>query len=364
MPLWTLDNPPTWFPNAELTKEGWVNPDTRELLVAMQGEEGQVGPGTGLQRKAWGNSRIQVRNVLTQIGGSAIQATTDYTATGITRLQVTNDLMMEGETRIQATETQTQTANASVYNTTQQLATGHAAVRVTQDQTMAGAAIVVQKLGLPNLLAEYGFYEGIDPMTITDLTPNGNDGTLDIAGTYTSLGLRLDGTQTLTLPNSALASGYSDFTVFAVVQPEHDLDDTVDQIVAWGTNGSLKSFSITYDQTDGLDLQLGGPEWKQRFFPAKNDPFAMVVRYDSTGMQLDIRISENSDQPTCVGIYDYSEIGRAIFLPINGTIGVNFTGTLIYFAIFQGKISNGEMGHLFRFTKNMLLVRGVDPLFS
>lgn len=364
MPLWTLDNPPTWFPTAELTKEGWINPHTKELLVAMQGDENQVGPGTGLQRKLYGDSRIQVRSNPTQAGHAAIRATTPQVQSGVSRLQTTTSASMNAQSRIQATIARIQHGITSVRNTTLRTQPGHTAVRVTQHQTMGGTSMVLHKIGLPNLLVEYGFYEGTDPLNIKDLTPHENDGILDVAGTYTNLGLRLDGASTITLPNAALVSGYNDLTIFAIVQPEHTLDDTVDQIVAWGTNGSLHSISITYSATTGLDVALGGPEWQGKYFPTKNVPFALVSRYDSLGMQIDTRISENSSQATCVGVYDYSSVGRATFLPSNGTLAVNFTGTLIYFAIFQGQISNGEMGHLFRFARNMLLVRGADPLLT
>lgn len=35
MSLWTLDQKPTWFPNAVESDAGWINPDTGEILVAI-----------------------------------------------------------------------------------------------------------------------------------------------------------------------------------------------------------------------------------------------------------------------------------------------------------------------------------------
>jgi len=35
MSQWTLTSPPTWFPGAKQTSAGWINPDTGEVLVAI-----------------------------------------------------------------------------------------------------------------------------------------------------------------------------------------------------------------------------------------------------------------------------------------------------------------------------------------
>jgi len=37
MPLWTLTEPPHWAPNAVATPAGWVDPDTNELLITIDG---------------------------------------------------------------------------------------------------------------------------------------------------------------------------------------------------------------------------------------------------------------------------------------------------------------------------------------
>lgn len=37
MSLWTHIRPPKWFPTAILGKGGWINPKTKEVLVAIRG---------------------------------------------------------------------------------------------------------------------------------------------------------------------------------------------------------------------------------------------------------------------------------------------------------------------------------------
>jgi hypothetical protein len=360
MPLWTLDTPPTWFPDAELTKEGWLNHATGELLVAMQGEEDRVGPGTGLQRTLAGTARIQIRDPQDQLGSAAIQNTTVQVQLGIGRLQITTDQTIVGGSAVQNTTRRTQVANASVYNTVIQTQAGVSDIRVTTQQTMLGGAIVVQTISLPNLLVEYGFYENGNTLEIVDLTGNGNNGTLSATGTYTNLGLRLDGTQTISIPNAALRASTQPFTVFALIQAEHVEDGTQDQIVSWSGAGNPSHYEIYYDAADQLAIDLEQAAWKQKFLPAVNQPFAVVQRYDPSGQQLDTRLSVNSMVATEVGIYDFSGVTPApYFIAQNGQIGP-IRGTLIYFAIFQGDISNGCVGHLFKFAYNLLLVRGTN----
>lgn len=361
MPLWTLDNPPTWFPDAELTKEGWRNPDTGELLVAMQGDEDRVGPGTGLQRSLSGSSRIRVTSLQEQLGGAAMRAMTDQTQPGLSRLQVTQYTTLSADSRITATTDQTFIGNTSVRNTTVQTQTGVSDIRITSTQTMMGASLVVQRIGLPNMLVEYGFYSRPD-LTITDLTGNGNDGTLSAPGEYTDLGLRLNGSQSITIPPAALPSSYASFTMFVLLQPEAALDDNVDLIVYVYGNDTPNYYAMYYYNAQEFTVDIGEAMWDDRFTPTKNVPFAVVQRYLPVG-QLITQISENSDVPTKVGTYDFSSYGQPVFLGQNGILGA-IRGTMIYFAIFQGDISNGESGHLFKFAQKMLLLRGTDPLLE
>ena len=37
MPLWTLTEPPSWAPNAVATPSGWVDPETNDLLITIDG---------------------------------------------------------------------------------------------------------------------------------------------------------------------------------------------------------------------------------------------------------------------------------------------------------------------------------------
>lgn len=40
--LWSDTEPPTWFPMAIRTDEGWIDPKTREILVALSYPSDQV----------------------------------------------------------------------------------------------------------------------------------------------------------------------------------------------------------------------------------------------------------------------------------------------------------------------------------
>jgi hypothetical protein len=45
MPLWTLNGPPAFAPNAVATDQGWVDPDTGEIFVAIGKLTTKAGPG-------------------------------------------------------------------------------------------------------------------------------------------------------------------------------------------------------------------------------------------------------------------------------------------------------------------------------
>jgi hypothetical protein len=364
MPLWTLDTPPTFYPEAELTKQGWLDSTNGELLVAMQGEEDRVGPGTGLQRCQTGKARIQTTNPKQQAGGAAIQNTTAQTQPGISRFQVTFDASQVGGADIQNTTVRPQIGNTSVRNTTIQTQLANSTVQVTTQQTQLGSAVIAYTINLPNLLVEYGFYEGSNPTTIKDLSGNGIDGTLSAPGVYTNLGLRLDGSQYITSSNIPLIAGHmastSTYTVFAIVQPE-TLDTSDDVIAVWGEGGTDGYYKLRYNTDIGFAVDLQVEAWTGKFFPTVNVPFVVVQRYNPTDQQLDTRLSVNSNVATKVGIYDLSEEALPKFIGDSGLIG-NIRGTMIYFALLQGDITNGQMGHLFKFAHNLLLVRGPNPL--
>ena len=361
MPLWTLDTPPTFYPEAELTKQGWLDSTNGELLVAMQGDEDRVGPGTGLQRSLAGTARIQINDPQDQIGCAAIQNTTLQVASGVSRLQLTNAWDITGDSVIQATTVQPQTGNSAVQNLTVQTQIGAADIAVTTQQTQMGTSMIVYTIGLPNLLLEYGFYENSNPTVIPDLSGNGNNGTLyqpEAPGDFTTLGLRLDGSQFIELPN-ILPSSYVPFTVFAMVQPEA-LDDNYDYVTFWYGNDSPDYYALYYNFELDFTVDIGETDWYGKYVPTVNVPFTVVQQYNPVG-QLDTRIDQGSNQATKVGTYDFSSFPRPNFTGQNGVCGA-LRGTLIYFAVFQGLLSNGQVGHLFKFAYNLLLIRGPDPL--
>lgn len=361
MPLWSHDSPPIYFPNAVLTKSGWVDPETGEILVTLNDSENQIGPGSDLRRHLQGSSRIQARALRLQTGNSAVRVTTTQQQSANTRVQTINITTRTGVSRIQATTNRTVTGRSSVRQTNSQTVIGNTSIRVTQPQNLDGAAKVVYRLSnLPNLLVEYPFYQQTDSLVIQDFAEGQKHGTLDANGSWTNLGLRLDGTQTISIPNSVLVPSHKDFTVFIIAQQEDDMTDP-GHLIRWGSDtGIRQAFDVYVDDDDQLAVDLQGDGWKDKFAPTTNVPFAMVTRYNAEGRQLDTRIAENSERATCVGVYDYFNNGTTHFLAENGKVGLGFKGTLIYLAIFDRLLSNGEVSHLLKFAYLTLLIRDTE----
>ena len=367
MPLWTLDTPPTWFKQAELTKEGWLDHATGELLVVMRGEENRVGPGTDLQRSQRGSTRIQTNHLLVQPGNASIRVTAVRPQIGHTRFQTTVAYSTNGIAKIQATTSRTQTGRTSVRNTLQRITAGRASLRVTQQRTITGSAVVLHKLPFKSLV-EYGFYEGTNPLVITDLSGEGNHGTLSAPASYTNLGLRLDGTQQITIPDTSLPLANFPFTVFMVVQPEY-LPSTSSNNYYFQTGPQNTPYPpgilLWSEPLNGLAVYIQNGGSNSKYYPKRNTPFSMVVRYDPAG-QIDYRIAENSPVATNVLVVDTSHGVpiQANGFTSNGVIGHQLEGTLVYFCLFDNSISNGEVGELFKFAYDMLLARGSDPLIT
>ena len=59
MPLWTKDSPPTFFKDAVQTEEGWVNPVTGEILVAISELTDKAGPSDVLTTRFQHSSYVQ-----------------------------------------------------------------------------------------------------------------------------------------------------------------------------------------------------------------------------------------------------------------------------------------------------------------
>jgi len=60
MPYWTLNRPPYWFPNAVATPQGWVNPETGEVLVTIRDLNVKAGPADILVAAAADKYKIRL----------------------------------------------------------------------------------------------------------------------------------------------------------------------------------------------------------------------------------------------------------------------------------------------------------------
>lgn len=67
--LWTRDRPPELFPNSVLTRAGWADPVTGELLITLRSPH--VGPGKNLRQTQTGTARIYVAEQQQTIQGTA-----------------------------------------------------------------------------------------------------------------------------------------------------------------------------------------------------------------------------------------------------------------------------------------------------
>lgn len=359
MALWSHETPPLFYPNAVLTRAGWADPVTGELIVALNDDENNIGPGTGLKRRQYGVSRIQQTVPRELLGNARIKIVHVETVDGFSRIQTVNTQPLLGRSRLQVTTNRISIGRANVYGTTLQPQIGNAVVRVNRLKSITGAFKVVHRLNLSNLAAEYGFYRTADPGVVTDLTLKGHNGQLSSSATWTNLGLRMDGTQAVIIPDVVVPRALTDFTVFAIVQSEADLDSTLNSIFEFGPEDS--GLRLGFRNTYGLQTIIQNGEIDSEFYPKKNVPFALTIRYYSNGL-IDVRIAESSPTATNAYVKDTSLIATdPIGFNTNGVLGQDFKGTLIYFALFDRLLSNGEVGQLFRFSYNLLLVRGENP---
>ena len=68
--LWSRTRPPELFPNAVLTRYGWADPVTGELLVVLRTPS--IGPGPDVQQTQNGTTRIHVTKLSWLSGLSSI----------------------------------------------------------------------------------------------------------------------------------------------------------------------------------------------------------------------------------------------------------------------------------------------------
>lgn len=358
MALWSHDVPPIFQPDAVLTKAGWVHPVTNELLVALNDDDNTIGPGTDLRRRNYGTSRIQNTTIKTQQGNSWIRITSLQAQNGLSRIQIVHNTPQIGRSRIEATTQRLQIGRTNIYGTTLRTLDGGSTVQATKNRTMNGVAKIVHRIHLQNLLVEYPFYETPDANVVADLMPLHHNGTLTAAGEWTNLGLRLDGSQQINIPNVVLPPPLTNFTMFAIVQCEIDMnvDTQTNGIFTFGSPNNGMDVWVLAPNGLGVYVQNGGTDGK--YFPKANIPFAVVVRYNAAG-QIDTRVSEESPVATNIFITDTSNVTpNPLGFQMNGIIGKDFQGTMIYFALFDRLISNGETAQLLNFAHTMLTVRG------
>jgi len=86
--MWTRLQPPTFQPDAILTRAGWVHPKTGEILVCLSSTN--IGPGFDLQHPIKGKASIQATSRATLSGASRILATgIQYSISGRARIKGT-----------------------------------------------------------------------------------------------------------------------------------------------------------------------------------------------------------------------------------------------------------------------------------
>jgi hypothetical protein len=364
MPIWTRQKPPTYFPEAGLTKSGWINPDTRELLVAMQDGENEIGPGTGLVHRMVGGARIQTRLSHSLQAHGAIQNTSTTSTVGLARIYVTVRPTLIGHGNIRNTTIKTAIGRTAVRNTTLVGIVGGTSVRKTAVRTVSGEATVVHRLNtVPAPLVEYPFYKAASSMQVVDYSGK-YTGDLSDPVTWSRFGATFDGSQYVSLPNEVLFRANQNFTIFFIVWLDEISTNSKENLIYWGDDAIKSSFDIHVNQTDGFGVDLNGPAWKNKYVPPPKIPLTTVVRYHSDG-QLDIRIAEGFNDISQVGVYDFST-QIPFFLPHNGTLAKNFVGTMYYCAMWDSYLSNGETRELFKFAKDTLLTKfqNVTPSFA
>lgn len=359
MPIWSHDSPPIYFPNAGLTKHGWIDPETREILVAFGGEgENQIGPGTDLVRHIEGVTRIQKRSVHTLAGGTAIQKTATSTQSGLSRLQTSSWVTRTGTSRVQATKAVTRVGLSSVRKTIARTIIGQSAVRHTRAQTLDAAARILQRMPqIAGTKVEYPFFQTSSPDIVKDIygTNDAPIENLNLSYTpqWTNLGYRVDGNQRIHVPDLVLPNSYRDFTMFLVCTLE--TGPSISVFAQWD------GFTLYATLEDGLIIEVGNTAFPIKYHPKWQSPelgnqFVLVLRFDSAGQRFDVRIAEKTPEHVFAGTVDYADLGSVKFFGNTGVLGPGVIGTFSYFAMFNRYISNGETSALLSFgTKNVAI---------
>lgn len=204
-------------------------------------------------------------------------------------------------------------------------------------------------------LAEYNFTEVVDDATqINDSSGLLHHGTLSASGIWTPLGLRLNGTQTITIPNKALIPAGQDFTVFFAIQNEVSLSSTPSILLEWGL------VKLSLDSVNGLSTTINGNGWYGHYYPTNSIPFFFAVRLNAQNKILNVCVVNEFGQHINADIHQQNF--TYVFDALSGTLGANFSGTFIYSAIFGSYVSNGMVGEMFRYLNRLLLVRGIETL--
>lgn len=198
-------------------------------------------------------------------------------------------------------------------------------------------------------LAEYNFLRVQDALKIADLSNYENHGALSGPALWTGQGLRLDGSQYITIPDDMLAPTGKDFTVFIVASSSNG----VGTLIEWDTK-----VSINLTTQDGLTVKLENDGTSRDFYPTANNAFALVARFAAIPGNLDVRIASGTKEATNVSVDQQQGFYR--FKAKDGVIGSGFSGTLFYFAIFDEYCSNGQMRSMLDFAFNALLERGIE----
>jgi hypothetical protein len=204
-------------------------------------------------------------------------------------------------------------------------------------------------------LARYAFVEdNHDARKIADVTTYGRHATLSADGEWTDLGLRLDGTQYVTLPNRALIPAGLDFTIFLAAQVEIAPGSSPRPLVEWDN-----LVKVSVNNTDGLSIELHDDGVSGNYFPQVNTPFIVAARLNAQQRYMTVKVA---DKHRIVDAETDNQEAIYTFDARNGRMGNGFQGTLIYFASFSSYLSNGQMGEIFEYLRKTLLERGSDDL--
>lgn len=192
-----------------------------------------------------------------------------------------------------------------------------------------------------------------NPLVVPDVTGNDATGTLSEAAVWNTLGLQLNGSQTITVPDRGLIPAGTDFTIFMVVRNELALTSTPVVLMEWGS-----VVQITMDSTNGLSVKIDGDGCSGAYFPTLNRPFALAARVKSQAGQMEVQVAE-TNVALSVAMNDQAQ--PYVYKATGGSVGQNFVGTLIFMATFDRFCSNGQIGEMFEFMNDFLVNRGSPP---